>query len=137
SLDGEILDLLPAGTVVGFTGLTDANGEWVQVDAADGPTGWGWAACLSNVPAGLTVWTGDEAAAEDEATAEEEAAAQESPFGADVVTATTTRNINIRNAPSLDGDVLALLPAGTVVGFTGLTDASGQWVQVDAADGPI
>lgn len=64
-------------------------------------------------------------------------ARQDSPFGDDVVTATTTRNLNIRNAPSLDGEILALLPAGTVVGFTGLTDAGGEWVQVDAADGPI
>jgi uncharacterized protein YraI len=59
SRDAESLAILPAGTVVGFTGLTDESGDWVQVDAADGPTGWVWAAYLSNVPDGLTVWTGD------------------------------------------------------------------------------
>ena len=63
-------------------------------------------------------------------------AQDEPPFGEDVVTATTTANLNIRNAPSLDGEILTTLPAGTLVGFTGLTDESGDWVQVDAANGP-
>ena len=130
SLDAETLTILPSGTVVGFTGLTDQSGDWVQVDAADGPTGWVSAAFLSNVPDGLTVWSAD-------GTADEEAVADdEPPFGADVVTATTTANLRIRSAPSLDGEMLAILPAGTVVGFTGLADESGDWVQVDAADGP-
>jgi uncharacterized protein YraI len=130
SRDAESLAILPAGTVVGFTGLTDESGDWVHVDAADGPTGWVWAAYLSNVPGGLTVWSADEAAGE------EEVAEAEPPFGADVVTATTTANLHIRSAPSRDAESLAILPAGTVVGFTGLTDESGDWVQVDAADGP-
>ncbi|MBK7219742.1 MAG: SH3 domain-containing protein [Candidatus Promineofilum sp.] len=130
SLDGEMLAILPAGTVVGFTGLADQSGDWVQVDAADGPTGWVSAAFLSNVPDGLTVWS------EDGAAEEEEVAADEPPFGEDVVTATTTANLRIRSAPRLDAEMLAILPAGTVVGFTGLTDESGDWVQVDAADGP-
>ena len=64
-------------------------------------------------------------------------AQNEPPFGEDVVTATTTANLRIRSAPSVDAEMLAILPAGTVVGFTGLTDESGNWVQVDAADGPI
>ena len=130
SLDGETLTVLPFGTLVGFTGLTDESGDWVQVDAADGPTGWVAAAYLSNVPDNLTVWTADDAADE------EEDVDEAPPFGEDVVTATTTVNLRIRNAPSLDGEVLTVLPVGTVVGFTGLTDESGDWVQVDAADGP-
>ena len=130
SLDGETLTVLPFGTLVGFTGLTDASGDWVQVDAADGPTGWVAAAYLSNVPDNLTVWTADDAADD------EEDVDEAPPFGEDVVTATTTANLRIRSAPSLDGEILTVLPVGTVVGFTGLTDESGDWVQVDAADGP-
>ena len=130
SLDGETLTVLPFGTLVGFTGLTDESGDWVQVDAADGPTGWVAAAYLSNVPDNLTVWTADDAADE------EEDVDEAPPFGEDVVTATTTTNLRIRSAPSLDGEILTTLPLGTVVGFTGLTDESGDWVQVDAAGGP-
>jgi uncharacterized protein YgiM (DUF1202 family) len=129
-LDGEVLDNLPFGTVVGFTGLTDESGEWVQVDSIGGPVGWVWGGYLSNVPDDLTMWTADGAAPE-------EPAADEPTFGEDVVTATTTANLNLRNAPSLDGEVLDNLPFGTVVGFTGLTDESGGWVQVDTLDGPV
>jgi uncharacterized protein YgiM (DUF1202 family) len=129
SPDAESLAILPAGTVVGFTGLTDESGDWVQVDAADGPTGWVWAEFLSNVPDGLTVWSADETTGEEEVAAEE-------PFSEDVVTATTTANLHIRSEPSPDAESLAILPTGTVVGFTGLTDESSDWVQVDAADGP-
>lgn len=130
SLDGDILGNLPFGTVVGFTGLSDPTGQWVQVDSIDGPVGWVWVEYLSNVPDDLTVWTADGSAAD-------EPSAAEPVFSEDVVTATTTANVNIRNAPSLDGDILANLPFGTVVGFTGLTDATGSWVQVDAVDGPV
>jgi uncharacterized protein YgiM (DUF1202 family) len=128
-LDGEILDNLPFGTVVGFTGLTDVSGEWVQVDAIDGPVGWVWGGYLSNVPDDLTMRSADGAP--------EEPAAEEPTFGDDVVTATTTANLNIRNAPGLDGEILDNLPFGTVVGFTGLTDVSGEWVQVDTIGGPV
>ncbi len=120
--------------MVGFTGLTDASGNWVQVDAADGPTGWVWGAFLSDVPGELTVWSPEAAADDDDDM--EEAADDEPVFGEDVVTATTTANLNIRSGPSTDAESLAVLPAGSLVGFTGLTDASGNWVQVDAADGP-
>ncbi len=132
SVDAESLAILPAGTTVGFTGLIDESGDWVQVDAVDGPTGWVWAAFLSNVPDGLTVWSADEAADN-----EEEQAADEPPFGENVVTATTSANLRIRSGPSLDAESLAVLPVGTIVGFTGLTDESGDWVQVDAAGGPV
>ncbi len=134
SLDAETLEILPFGTVVGFTGLVDESGDWVQVDAADGPTGWVAADFLSNVPDGLTVWTPEGAA--DDAADDEEAADEEPPFGEDVVTATTTANLRIRRGPSLDAEMIEVLPFGSVVGFTGLTDTSGNWVQVDAADGP-
>ncbi|MCO5179203.1 MAG: SH3 domain-containing protein [Candidatus Promineofilum sp.] len=130
-LDGDILTVLPSGTVVGFTGLTDQTGDWVQVDAVDGPVGWVWAAYLSNVPDNLTVWSAEGMAGD------EEVAETEPSFGEDVVTATTTNNLRIRSAPGLDGEMLTILPFGTVVGFTGLTDETGDWVQVDAAGGPV
>ncbi len=120
--------------MVGFTGLTDASGDWVQVDAADGPVGWVWGAFLSNVPDDLTLWSTDMPAAAEE---EEVLADVEPPFGEDVVTATTTANLRMRSAPNTESEVLTILPFGTTVGFTGLTDETGEWVQVDAADGPV
>ena len=134
-LDAETLAILPFGTVVGFTGFTDESGDWVLVDAADGPTGWVSAAYLSNVP-DLTALSADETAAEAVESDEAEVTEEESPFSEDVVTATTTANLRIRSEPSLDAETLATLPFGTIVGFTGFTDESGDWVLVDAADGP-
>jgi uncharacterized protein YraI len=128
SVDAEILAVLPAGTIVGFTGFIDESGDWVQVEAAGGPTGWVWASWLSNVPEDLQVWSGEEAVAE---TPAEPAPA----FGEGVVTATTTANLNIRSGPGVSFERLATLPFGTVVGFTGFTDATGEWVQVETADG--
>ncbi|MFO7662119.1 MAG: SH3 domain-containing protein, partial [Chloroflexota bacterium] len=91
-------------------------------------------AYLSNVPDNLTLWSPVGAVAPE---APEAATDEEPPFSEDVVNATTTANLRIRNAPSTDGEVLTILPFGTVVGFTGLTDTTGDWVQVDAVDGPI
>lgn len=53
------------------------------------------------------------------------------------MTATTTVNLNLRDAPGLDGAILGTLPAGSVVGFTGFMDATGEWVQVDAEGYPV
>lgn len=126
SLDAEVLDTLPSGSVVGFTGFVDESGDWVQVDAADGPVGWVWADFLSNVPDGLSIRgaTSSPAPAED-------------PFAPNVVTATTTVNLNVRDRPSTDANLLSTLPVNTTIGFTGFTDSSGDWVQVDAADAPV
>jgi uncharacterized protein YraI len=135
-LEYEILATLPEGTVVGFTGFTDESGEWVQVDAADGPLGWVFAAYLSNVPEGLQVQPAD--MPEDEPTPapmEEEASAV--AFSSDVVTATALYNLNVRSGPGTEYARLDTIPAGTVVGFTGFMDGSGDWVQVDAASGPL
>ena len=63
------------------------------------------------------------------------AAQDDDPFSDAVVTATTTVNLNLRDAPN--GAILATLPAGTVVGFTGFMDGSGAWVQVDAEGYPV
>lgn len=238
-LQGTRLTTLPRGTVVGFTGFMDATGEWVQVDAQDGPTGWVAARFLSNVPEGLRA-PGEPPAPDEEmassVTVEDQALgddamvtiprvdsevdgwlvihaeADDAPgpvigytavsaganenvsveldlegvtptlyamlhedtgemgvyefpdadppvrvddqvvvrpftltdmadedgdtFSADVVTATTLVNLNLRDGPGLEFAILDTLPAGSTVGFTGFTDASGDWVQVDAADGP-
>ncbi|MDX1616509.1 MAG: SH3 domain-containing protein [Candidatus Promineifilaceae bacterium] len=119
----ERLDTLAAGTVVGFTGFVDGTGEWVQVDASDGPTGWVAARYLSNVPDDLAIRPADRP--EEPAT-----------FSDDVFTARTTANLNVRSGPSLAADILDTLPAGSQVGFTGFRDAEGAWVQIDAAAGP-
>jgi hypothetical protein len=84
----------------------------------------------------LTALSADETAAEAVESDEAEVTEEESPFSEDVVTATTTANLRIRSEPSLDAETLATLPFGTIVGFTGFTDESGDWVLVDAADGP-
>lgn len=136
-LDGRILATLPAGSVVGFTGFTDGTGDWVQVDAEGNPVGWVAARFLSNVPATLQVRPAD--ASDDEA-GETDEVAEDVPddvFSEDVVTATTTVNLNLRDAPGLDGAILGTLPAGSVVGFTGFMDATGEWVQVDAEGYPV
>jgi uncharacterized protein YraI len=135
-LEYEILATLPAGTVVGFTGFTDASGDWVQVDAADGPLGWVAAAYLSNVPEGLQVRPADLPEVEPTAVpmGEEESAVT---FSTDVVTATALYNLNIRSGPGTEYARVATLPAGSVVGFTGFVDGTGEWAQVDAASGPL
>lgn len=135
-LEYEILGTLPEGSVVGFTGFTDGTGDWVQVDAADGPLGWVVARYLSNVPEGLQVRPADVAKVEaTPAPVEEEESAI--TFSPAVVTATASYNLNIRNGPGTEYDLLDTLPAGSVVGFTGFTDGTGEWVQVDAAKGPL
>ncbi|MDT8305876.1 MAG: SH3 domain-containing protein [Anaerolineae bacterium] len=131
-LAAVILDTLPAGSVVGFTGFTDATGAWVQVDAEGYPVGWVAGRFLSSVPAQL-----QPVDAEAEETAEEPEDVPEDIFSEDVVTATTTVNLNLRDAPGLDAVILDTLPAGSVVGFTGFTDTTGDWVQVDAEGYPV
>lgn len=126
-----ILATLPQGTVVGFTGFTDDTGDWVQVESADGHVGWVAAQFLSNVPDDLQDHDADLPAAEPAADAAEDA------FSSDVVTATTTVNLRLREGPGLEHQILEVLPQGTVVGFTGLTDETGDWVQVDSADRPV
>ncbi len=232
-LNFEIIETLPQGTQVGFTGFMDADGNWVQVDPVGAPVGWVSAQFLSSVPAELNVLPGEvgdltptisvedqligddnsvtvaravaaqpgwvvihrddggapgavigHAAVDagvsnnvvvpvdvDQATStlhamlhvdDGEAGVYEFPgadvpvtvngdvvvrpfeiqpaeadFAGDVVTASTVANLNLRTGPGLGFDVIQTLPSGTVVGFTGFTDASGQWVQVDPAGGPV
>ena len=133
NLSATILDTLPAGTTVGFTGFTDATGEWVQIDAIGYPVGWVAAAFLSNVPNGLQVAPAFASSAEaedvdDDASSEDEDVEDDS---SSELVATTLANLNLREAPSLEADILDTLPAGTEVIFTGLIDESGQWVQVE------
>jgi uncharacterized protein YgiM (DUF1202 family) len=135
-LSGQLLATLPAGTVVGFTGFMDSSGDWVQVDSEGNPVGWVAARFLSNVPDELQVAPADmDDTAEDADTAAEDV--PEDVFSEDVVTATTIANLNLRDAPGLDGMILNTLPAGSVIGFTGFTDSTGNWVQVDAEGYPV
>lgn len=134
-LEYEILGTLPAGSVVGFTGFTDGSGEWVQVDAADGPLGWVVARYLSNVPGGLQVRPAD-VPKEEAMPAPVEEQEPAVPFSTAVVTATVLNNLNVRSDPGTGSELLATLPSGSVVGFTGFMDGTGEWVQVDAAAGP-
>jgi uncharacterized protein YraI len=116
---------LPRGTEVEFTGLTDAEGEWVQIET-DATAGWVAARFLSHVPV-----------AELETAPAEEVTAPQDVFSPAVVTAVTLANLNIRQGPGVEHQILATLPHGVVVGFTGFTDSTRTWVQVDAADGPV
>jgi uncharacterized protein YraI len=117
-----IIDTLPRGVAVGFTGVTDPTGAWVEVTSDAAPTGWVAAAFLSQTPPDLQVRT---------------VARPPTVFSPAVVTAVTQANLNLREGPGIEHEILATLPRGAVVGFTGFSDATGQWVQVDAADGPI
>lgn len=137
----NIIETLEVGTVVGFTGFTDAGGEWVQVDPIGAPVGWVWAEFLSNVPAGLQVRPEDLPEEPEDVTNNEEALADEeedAEFAANIVTTMTTVNANLREAPGVDAEIIQVLPAGTVVGFTGFTDANRAWIQVDPlGDAPV
>ena len=116
-------------------GFTDGTGEWVQVDPAAGPLGWVAARFLSSVPEGLQIRPADQPKEEMATPAPE---VQEAvTFSQDVVTATTTVNLNVRSGPGTQYDILDTLPQGSVVGFTGFTDSTGNWVQIDAAAGPV
>src|SRR5690606_7655513 len=128
-------------------GFKDNTGEWVQVITSEDETGWVAAEFLTPAPDvdALEVFqedgdddadTGDD---DDMDTGDDadDASDDDTEFSPAVVTATTTVNLNMREMPSLDAAILTVLPAGSVVGFTGFTDATGQWVQVDAADGPV
>ena len=138
-LEFEILATLPEGSVVGFTGFTDGTGDWVQVDAADGPLGWVVARYLSNVPEGLQVRPADvvEVTVEEAMPAPMEAEEAPATFSPAVVTASALFNLNVRSGPGTEYELLDTIPAGSVVGFTGFTDGTGEWVQVDAATGPL
>ena len=127
-LDATLIRTLPVGAEVTFTGFRDETGDWVQVRAADGATGWVFAQFLSNVPEGL------ELAAELEA---EETPSDEEAFPGTVVTANTTANLNLRTGPGLSFEIIETLPQGTQVGFTGFMDADGNWVQVDPIGAPV
>jgi uncharacterized protein YgiM (DUF1202 family) len=124
-----ILTTLDRDATVGFTGFKDWTGQWVQVDAGNGVVGWVMARFVRSVPAGLQVRPDDLPNAP--------AANQAEQFANNVVTAQTLANLNVRSGPGLNFEVIHTAALGTVVGFTGFRDASGQWVQVDVAGGPI
>lgn len=137
----NIIETLDVGTVVGFTGFMDAGGKWVQVDPVGAPVGWVWAEFLSNVPPGLQVRPEELPEEPEDEEGNEEVLADEeedAEFAANVVTTMTTVNANLREAPGVDAEVIQVLPAGTVVGFTGFTDANRAWIQVDPlGDAPV
>lgn len=125
-LTAEIIQVVPAGTTVGFTGFTDGSGNWVQVDPVDAPVGWMHRTLLASIPDGLQVRPADRP--------EEQA---EADFADNVVTGQTLFNVYLRSSPNQSFNILEILTAGTVVGYTGFTDGSGNWVQVDPAGAPV
>src|SRR5690554_1881940 len=60
-----------------------------------------------------------------------------SVFAENVVTTTVALDANLRAEPGIEAQVIQVLPAGTIVGFTGFTDGSGDWIQVDPVDAPL
>lgn len=139
-LTAEIIQVVPAGTVVGFTGFMDGSGAWAQVDPVGAPVGWMHVSLLASVPDGLQVRPAD--LPEDETDQPEDEADQpedeeEVDFSGDVVTGQTQANVYLRSSPSQSFNIIETLPAGTVVGYTGFTDGSGNWVQVDPVGAPV
>lgn len=63
-----------------------------------------------------------------------EAASTEETSAQTVTIYTTTKNLNVRTAPSTDADILTTLAAGTVVDFVRLTD-DGQWACINYDNG--
>lgn len=139
-LTSEIIQVVPAGTVVGFTGFMDGTGEWAQVDPVGAPVGWMHISLLASVPDDLQVRPADQP--EDETDQPEDEADQpengeEADFSGDVVTGQTQANVYLRSSPSQSFNIIETLSAGTVVGYTGFTDGSGNWVQVDPVGAPV
>jgi len=125
-LNSAIIQVVPAGTIVGFTGFMDGSGDWVQVDPVGAPVGWMHRSLLASVPDGLQVRPADQP--------EEEA---EADFAGNVVTGATRFNVYLRGSPGQQFNIITTLPAGTVVGYTGFTDGSGNWIQVDPVGAPV
>lgn len=130
-LDAEVIQVLPAGAVVGFTGFTDSSGDWIQVDPVDAPLGWMHRTVLTSVPDGLQVRPED---LPDETALEQEAA---DDFAENVVTGETLFRVYLRSSPEQAFNIIETLDVGTVVGFTGFMDGSGNWVQVDPVGAPV
>ena len=127
---GQIIQVVPAGTVVGFTGFMDGSGDWIQVDPVGAPVGWMHRSLLASVPDGLQVRPADQPAPPapgEEAT----------DFPSNVVTGMTRFNVYLRSEPSQSFNIVDTLPAGTVVGYTGFMDGSGNWIEVDPAGAPV
>lgn len=127
-LDFDVIQVVPAGSVVGFTGFMDGTGNWVQVDPVGAPVGWMHASLLESVPDGLQIRPADLPEEEQEA---------EVDFAPNVATGTTEFNVYLRSSPSQSFNIIEVVPAGTTVGYTGFTDGSGNWVQVDPAGAPL
>ena len=125
-LGSEIIQVIPAGTVVGFTGFMDGTGDWIQVHPVGAPVGWMHHSLLASIPDGLQVRPADQPEVEEEA-----------DFAENVVTGQTRFNVNLRSSPNQSFNIIEILPAGTIVGFTGFTDGSGNWVQVDPVGAPV
>lgn len=130
-LNADVIEVLPAGTVVGFTGFTDGSGDWIQVDPVDAPLGWMHHTVLTSVPEGLQVRPAD--LPEDEEIGPQD----EDDFAENVVTGETLFRVYLRSSPEQQFNIIETLDVGTVVGFTGFTDGSGDWVQVDPVGAPV
>ncbi|MCB0045212.1 MAG: SH3 domain-containing protein [Caldilineaceae bacterium] len=142
--DGDVATVLETGT----TGVViDESGEWVRIELDSGEQYW-----VSNsaelvefttrtvvVEEGATPPVGSEATAVPtaaEATDAATPAATEAATDADGVTARidSAVGLNARSEPSTDGEVVMIVPEGTELPVTAVSD-DGEWVEVTLEDG--
>lgn len=125
SLDADIITSIKGGTTVRFLGevSTDERGvDWYKV-RYDGHDGW-TSSKYSHIVSGGSGSSGKKSSGKQSSTKKS---------GGGSATATTTGDVNLRDEPSLDGDVIISIPEGTRLEYLGKvsTDERGvDWYKV-------
>ncbi|MBN1286991.1 MAG: SH3 domain-containing protein [Anaerolineae bacterium] len=121
----SIIAKLPYGTRVTLHGRS-ANSRWALVEAE---AGRGWVSTYYLEPDAGVQLSALPVAGATAATTRADSAA---PAGAN--TAATTVNLRMREGPSEEDEIIAVLPKGTVITL-GSRSGDGNWVRAAAADG--
>jgi uncharacterized protein YgiM (DUF1202 family) len=110
---------------------TEDEGEWVQVELADGTLGFLQATTVEINPAAPTT------VAISPPDVEAEPAASDVVEGSGIIVAGDT--VNLRSIPSLDGEVVGDLASGETIPVLAIEETvdEGNWVQVRLEDGTV
>ncbi len=131
----NVLAVIPAGEVVIFN---SQSADWIEVTLDNGLSGWASAEFLGCTTTATTQTETESADTElsDEAESADNEAAQTAttPLFSAICTVDADVNVNLRDAPTLDGNWIATLNGGATAGDLGLDD-SGDWRQLELADG--
>ncbi|MEE9258824.1 MAG: SH3 domain-containing protein [Nitrospinaceae bacterium] len=132
SPDGAVVDMLSPGDTLP---LVKESGDWYQLQFEDGTTGW-VSKKFSRIQTASADVPGSFPEVEDEETANAEAPMATSPqtpiTTVVVITVKEGSSLNVRSAPSSQGQVLGRLKNGDM---RPLLEESGEWYQVEFQDG--